>query len=406
MDIGIIGAGIAGLSAAIALRRIGHNVTIFEKSCFKNEIGAAITLTPNANRILERWNFDFEKARPVDFMQYRYLHSETLEVCGREDLSGVQERYGSRMCAYHRVDLHEGLRVLAEGEWGVGIRLGCAAVGVDADKGEVEFINGEKVKKDMWIMADGCHTPFLPQILKESIPTTHIGKSVYRWLSPLSLIRTNPQCAQIWDPSLPSGFVTFFNPRTAIMMVTYPCRNSTLLNCALFHTTRPEESNAEGWHSNSTHDHVLRELDGASAAVKHLVLQAEQIKVYKVTQRRPSTKCYGGNVLCIGDTVHYMLPSHAQGGAMAVEDAGALEILFDPKTYTHSPAALSKRLSTFEKLRLPRTATTQIMSSLNPNLTMEGLERQVGDIRRFYAGELVDWPRGCGPWSEAIREFW
>lgn len=71
MDIGIVGAGIAGLGAAIALRRAGHSVEIYEKSSFKREIGAAILLTPNGNRILRKWGFDFEKARPVDFKQFR-----------------------------------------------------------------------------------------------------------------------------------------------------------------------------------------------------------------------------------------------------------------------------------------------------------------------------------------------
>jgi salicylate hydroxylase len=60
---GIVGAGIAGLAAAIALRRAGHNVEVFERSTFKNEIGAAITLTPNANLILDHWGFDAVKAR-------------------------------------------------------------------------------------------------------------------------------------------------------------------------------------------------------------------------------------------------------------------------------------------------------------------------------------------------------
>lgn len=71
MDVGIVGAGIAGLAAAIGLRRAGHNVEIFEKSNFKREIGAAILLTPNGNRVIRRWGFDFHKARPVDFKQFR-----------------------------------------------------------------------------------------------------------------------------------------------------------------------------------------------------------------------------------------------------------------------------------------------------------------------------------------------
>jgi salicylate hydroxylase len=71
MDVGIVGAGIAGLAAAIALRRAGHRVEVFEKSEFKNEIGAAIMLTPNGNRILRRWGFNFDKAGAVDTLQFR-----------------------------------------------------------------------------------------------------------------------------------------------------------------------------------------------------------------------------------------------------------------------------------------------------------------------------------------------
>ena len=65
LRIGIIGAGIAGLGAAIALRRAGHEVEVFEQSQFKNEVGAAITITPNGTRVLNHWGFDHEKARGV-----------------------------------------------------------------------------------------------------------------------------------------------------------------------------------------------------------------------------------------------------------------------------------------------------------------------------------------------------
>jgi len=66
---GVIGAGIAGLSSAIALQRAGHNVEVFEQSQFKSEVGAAVTLTPNGALVLKEWGFDFDKARAVEAKQ-------------------------------------------------------------------------------------------------------------------------------------------------------------------------------------------------------------------------------------------------------------------------------------------------------------------------------------------------
>ncbi|KAF1961722.1 FAD/NAD(P)-binding domain-containing protein [Byssothecium circinans] len=434
MNVGIVGAGIAGLAAAIALRRAGHEVEVFEKSSFKREIGAAILLTPNGNRVLRRWGFDFEKAGGVDFGQWRFVNANTLEVVAQDSFADVEEQFGERMCAYHRVDLHSGLRDLAQ-RYGARIRLGAEIVDVKPEEGTVEVSGGEIVKKDFWVLADGCHTPFLPKITQETHPNHKIGKSVYRWLAPFPTLLQHPSAAHLWSPSTPPGFCTFFN--NAITLVTYPCRNSTLLSCALFHDTRPEERDKSGWDANSSHDNVLELLEGCHEMVRGIPLAAEEeVKVYTMTQRPPSQTVARGKMLCVGDTTHHMLPTHAQGGCMALEDAGALEVLFAiprslaaatasstsstssssssslpdpptsvPATFTHTPQTLAERLALFTALRLPRSATTQILSSTNPRFTMANLDSKTKEIRRFYRGELPDWPLGVGIFSRPVREF-
>ncbi|KAL9062190.1 MAG: hypothetical protein Q9157_009143, partial [Trypethelium eluteriae] len=154
LDIGIVGAGIAGLGSSIALRRSGHAVTIFEKSQFKNEVGAAITFTPNSNRVLHHWGLDFPALGETLKLQARSLNAETLECEERMDLTGAKEKYGDVLNGFHRVDIHRGLREKAE-ELGVKILLGKEVVDLDCEAGTFTTKDGETVTKDLIILADG-----------------------------------------------------------------------------------------------------------------------------------------------------------------------------------------------------------------------------------------------------------
>lgn len=71
LTVGIIGAGIAGLSAAIAMRRAGWDVEIYEKSAFKDEVGAGIVTGCNATRVLRSWGADFDAWQATDNLQVR-----------------------------------------------------------------------------------------------------------------------------------------------------------------------------------------------------------------------------------------------------------------------------------------------------------------------------------------------
>lgn len=84
------------------------------------------------------------------------MNADTLEVTAQESLKDVEETFGDRMCSYHRVDLHSGLRELAD-KAGAKIRLGAEIVDVEPDEGSAYTKGGEKVKKDLWVLADGCH---------------------------------------------------------------------------------------------------------------------------------------------------------------------------------------------------------------------------------------------------------
>jgi len=71
----IVGAGLGGLGAAIALRRAGHDVQVIEQSSFYNEVGAAIHIAPNATRILREWECDFEALQASECEQAQFWDS-------------------------------------------------------------------------------------------------------------------------------------------------------------------------------------------------------------------------------------------------------------------------------------------------------------------------------------------
>ena len=120
LNILIVGAGIAGFSVAIACRRAGHHVQIYERSSLNNEVGAAIHVCPNASRGLLAWGLDPVNARFVNCKRSFRAHSTSMSIFHEADDSYITEKFGSPWYFAHRVDLHEELKRLATASEGEG----------------------------------------------------------------------------------------------------------------------------------------------------------------------------------------------------------------------------------------------------------------------------------------------
>lgn len=179
LDCAVIGAGIAGLGAAIALRRGGHDVELFERSEFKKTVGAAIAMTPNANLILDAWGFDRAKASETPLLQQRALKPDALDVVVQRSFADVRRKYGQPFSSLHRVDFHDGLRELATGERVPGpvpkLHLRAEVVEIDCEAGLLTLKDGSKIRKDLIVVADGIKviTPTTRPLLDTvDVPTT------------------------------------------------------------------------------------------------------------------------------------------------------------------------------------------------------------------------------------------
>ena len=394
---GIIGAGIAGLTAAIALRKAGHDVEVYERSSLKHEIGAAITLTPNGNLVLDRLGFDAAKAKETDKCQVRTLAWDTLETKYQDSFDGVKERYGGHAFnAFHRVDLHNGLREMAE-EHGATIKLASDVVDIDCEAGTLTLKDGTAIQKDLVVVADGIKSPFVRAITASDISSSKTGRSIFRTLIPISRIMSDPTSAALFANNQPSGFASSTISPSGVLFVSYPCRSDTLMNIAIFHTTRPHQAEADAWNSPATVEEALEAIDGFHPAWRAMLAKADEMKVYTIGHRPLIPRLVRGKAVLIGDAAHPMMPTHAQGGCLSIEDAAALGILMSD---LGQGGSVEGRLELFQAVRLPRCATTQLLS--NAMFYYNGMDREAL-VREYYQGPLP--PPNSIPWCEELRDF-
>ena len=156
----IVGGGIAGLAAAIALRGPNRQITVLEQSRLNKEIGALISLQPNASRIVEStWSLKKElvAARSMVDEGFRVYNTDGVLV-NSVPLSTTAE-YGAERLCFHRRDFHDQLKEAAisterEGE-PVTVRTASRVVDCDPVTGSVTLEDGEVVTADFVVAADG-----------------------------------------------------------------------------------------------------------------------------------------------------------------------------------------------------------------------------------------------------------
>lgn len=116
LSVGVIGGGIGGMSTAIALRRAGHDVTIYERSDFAGEVGASVSCAANGTRWLHEWDVDVSKGDPVVLKKLINRDWKTGEPVSVYDLNDYEQRWGYVYNMFHRQYMHAMLKDTAMGE--------------------------------------------------------------------------------------------------------------------------------------------------------------------------------------------------------------------------------------------------------------------------------------------------
>lgn len=348
LDIAVIGGGLAGLSAALAFARCGYRVSLYEAAAQWGEVGAGITLAPNAMRGLDHVGVgEAVVYAGTEPRQQTIAHWQDGRALLSLDRTDVREKYGAAYVYIHRADLHRILVTAAE-RAGVTVHLAHRLAAVDCSGAlpRMTFANGRVVHADLVVGADGLHSRARKNFRSEAAHFT--GHIAYRALAPAS----DGIQYLIDQPGMHIG--------PGAMVVRYPLREGRLLNLVFF--ARQDGWTQDGWSIPATPDELDTLFDGWCEDVQRLIRAAAPETLFKwaINAHHPLPDwSLQDKLVLLGDAAHAMTPFLGQGAAAGIEDAVILARALELAT------TVREALARYEAARHERTAFIQTESNAN-----------------------------------------
>jgi salicylate hydroxylase len=362
----IIGAGLGGLTAAIALVRRGFRVRVFEQSAALGDVGAGITLNSGALRCLEVLGLGAAvraESRETVGVPFRHYRTGELLRSGYDaDKPLDPNAIASRQM--HRADLHALLAAALRDTDPEAIVLKARLQGFAENGSHVTaaFADGTTASGDLLVACDGVRSIVRAQIGgPEKLAFT--GQVAFRCLVPVERLRS------ILDTERGSVFI---GPGRTINR--YPLRHGTIMNCVGLAKTDAWQE--EGWNTPATNAEFLAEFAGWHPEVTGLIEAAPPDRIIKwaLFARDPVPAWSAGRAVLLGDAAHPMLPFLGLGASMAIEDgvilARALGAHDDPEV----------GLRRYEAARKPRTTQIWAASALQGRLTQSADPEHYGAV--------------------------
>ncbi len=343
--IAIVGAGIGGLTLALALRQRGIAAQVYEQAHDLAEIGAAVALSANGTRELQRLGLlDAVVEKSTEPTELIFRHGPTGERIAAHPMrmdGAYRRRFGAPYCGIHRADLQ---RVLSGALGGKGLHLDHRLVELAEHDGRVTlaFANGAKAEADLVVAADGIRSTARKYVVGDD-PLRYTRNSGFRGIVPAAKLPSlpDPEAIQIW--SGPGAHVVHYAIGPTGDHVNF-------LAVVEFPDTW---ANPEKGLTPTTQEEALAFYKDWHPAVVEMVDAVRHDLRWGLFATRPIRRWRRGRVVLLGDAAHGSLPHQGQGANATIEDSIALA-----ETIMGGGDLLAA-LDCYETIRKPRTRQIQ-----------------------------------------------
>lgn len=315
----IIGAGIGGLTTALAFEKKGIEYHIFEKAPSLNEVGAGIWLAPNALQVLDSLGILDEIQSNGNSIDRITIGKQNLEPLSDNQQDSVQKKFGFTTVAIHRAKLQKILFDKIPKEK-MTLNKGFSFFKqLNSGKTEVFFDDNFSVETDFLIGADGINSKVRKQLFPKS-STRFTGQTCWRGVADITLdAEYNHRGFELWGNQIRFGISRIAKDKVYWFAVVLAAQNSK------------EDASL-------VKENLIERFSDFHPLITKLISATSLNKILKndINDLKPLDKWYKNNICLIGDAGHATTPNMGQGGAQAIEDAYYLSNIIQDKTNGNS----------------------------------------------------------------------